>query len=265
LEKKSIGKKKPYVSDDEWENLGKGVGEKMEDGDILDVQDRSITFNDEKNVTTKEEDYKLELSKFKDRFADTKQYLKFMNAHLAEKNDHLNKVIADSDRFYEDIVTLNTEKITKDQIDKKNYTQLKVEDVRKVLEYVQEERDAIKDKIEHFSTKINLAKNELENKNEEVEKIKLELTSIKSSENPNQTRDGQVNDTTESIQKELKNLGSINESDKIFGAINSLIVLLNSKNDSTLNELKSVKSEFSKMKQDYDKVMNVLEKNKVKK
>ena len=65
---------------------------------------------------------------------------------------------------------------------------------------------------------------------------------------------------TEHIQQELKNLASKNESDKIFGAINSLIVLLNSKNESTVNELKSVKSEFNKMKQDYEKVIKALEK-----
>jgi len=60
-------------------------------------------------------------------------------------------------------------------------------------------------------------------------------------------------------------MGSKNESEKIFGAINSLIVLLNSKNDSTLNELKSIKSEFNKMKLDYEKVMDVLKKKNEKK
>ena len=165
LEKRHINKKKHYDSDDEWGHLGKSVTEKIEVGEVLDIQDRAITFNDDKYVTTKEEDYKMESEDFKERFGNTAQYLKFVNAHLAEKNDHLNKIIADKEKFYDDIAVLNPEKITKDQLNKKNYTKLKAEDVQKVLEYAQEERDAIQDKLEHFSTQIILAKKELENKN----------------------------------------------------------------------------------------------------
>ena len=60
-------------------------------------------------------------------------------------------------------------------------------------------------------------------------------------------------------------MASKNESEKIFGAINSLVVLLNSKNQATLNELSTVKNEFNKMKQEYKNVMNDLEKKQAKK
>jgi len=265
LEKKHINKKKPSNGDYEWRHVGEGINEKIEAGEVMEIQDRAITFNDEKYVTTKEEDYKKELDNFKERFGNTAQYLKFVNAHLSEKNDHITKVLEDEDRFYDEIAALNPEKITKDQLDKKNYNKLNVEDVRKVLEHVQEERDLIKDKIGHFSTQIDLAKKELENKNKEVDEIKTEITYTESLEKPNQSGADEANNAVDSIQKELKNMGSKNESEKIFGAINSLIVLLNSKNDSTLNELKSIKSEFNKMKLDYEKVMDVLKKKNEKK
>ena len=266
MDKKHINKKRSYnADDDEWSHLEERTSEKIDAGEVMEVQNRAITFNADNYVTTKEEDYKKELNNFKDKFGGTAQYLKFVNAHLAEKNDHISKVIDDKDRFYDEIATLNPKKITKDQLDKKNYNKLNVEDVRKVLEYVQEERDVIKDKIEHFSTQINLAKKELENKNKEVDEIKTEITYTESLEKQNQSGDDEANNAVDSIQKELKNMGSKNESEKIFGAINSLIVLLNSKNDSTLNELKSVKSEFNKMKLDYEKVMDVLKKKNEKK
>ena len=265
MEKRHINKKKSYDADDEWGHLGESVTEKIEAGDVLDIQDRAITFNDDKYVSTKEEDYKIESDDFKEKFGNTAQYLKFVNAHLAERNDHLNKIIEDKEKFYDDIAILNPDKITREQLDKKNYAKLKSEDVRKVLEYAQEERNIIQDKIDHFSTQIIQAKKELEIKNNEVEEIKSELTFTESSENSNKINYDETNNATDSIQKELKNLASKNESEKVFGAINSLIVLLNSKNESTLNELKSVKSEFSKMKQDYEKVMNTLEKKNIKK
>jgi chromosome segregation ATPase len=259
MERRHINKKKHYEADTEWNNLVDSSNEKFEEGEVLDIQDRAITFNNEKYVTTKEEDYKKESKDFKERFGNTAQYLKFVNAHLAEKNNHLNKILGDSDRFEEDLAILNPEKITKEQLDKKNYTKLRVEDVRKVLEYVQEERDAVKDKIDHFSTQIDLAKKELENKNKEIDEIKSEITITESSEIPNQNSYDETDNTTKSIQNELKNIASKKDSEKIFGAINSLIVLLNSKNETTLNEIKSVKTELNKIKKNYEKVMSDLE------
>ena len=44
------------------------------------------------------------------------------------------------------------------------------------------------------------------------------------------------------IHDELSSLDSKGETGKIYGAINSLVVLLNSKNQETLNELNSIKS-----------------------
>lgn len=265
LDNRHINKKKPYDADDEWGNLGKSVTEKIEVGEVLDIQDRAITFNDDKYVRTKEEDYKEESEDFKEKFGNTAQYLKFINAHLSEKNNHLNKIIADKEKFYDDIAILNPEKITKEQLDRKNYTKLNSEDVRKVLEFAEAERDEIKDKIVHFTSQITLAKKELENKSKQVNEIKTELAVTESTENINPITGDGINETTDSIQKELKGLSSNKETEKIFGAINSLIVLLNSKNESTLNELKSVKSEFNKMKQDYENVMNTLEKKKTSK
>ena len=260
MEKKHINKRKPFEADDEWSQLGKGVGEKMQEGEVMDIQDRAITFNDEKYVSTKEEDYKIEADEFKDKFGSTAQYVKFVNAHLAEKNNHLNRILADKDKFYEDLAALNPNTVTKEQLDKKNYNKLNVEDVRKALDFVQNERDAIKERIDHFSSQITMAEKQLQHKNKEVDDIKSELLLAESTTDIENVGVDEEKMATQHIQKELKNLASKNESDKIFGAINSLIVLLNSKNESTVNELKSVKNEFNKMKQDYEKVLKALDK-----
>ena len=227
--RKHIARKKKDKDDKDEESyhITIPLGDRVVD-EIIDIPDRSITFNKDP-IKTPEEAYRDEVKEVKDDFGNTAQYIKFVNAHLAQKNDHIVKVLDDEDRFYDEIAALNPEKITKDQLDKKNYNKLNVEDVRKVLEYVQEERDLIKNKIEHFSTKIDLAKKELENKNKEVDEIKTEITYTESLEKPNQSGDDEANNAVDSIQKELKNMGSKNESEKIFGAINSIIVLLNLK------------------------------------
>ena len=277
MEKKHINRKKSYVpngisdikinvntDDDEWSRYQPSIGEKIISEEIFEVPDRAITFDRRKFIASKEKEYNDKSEEFKDDFTNTAQYLKFINAHLAEKKNHLDKIVADKEQFSEDVAALNPKLLTKDQLDKKNYSQLKSDDVRKVLKNVEEERDLLKEKIEHFTSQMSQAKEELVNKNNQVEVIKSELSLEEINES---TQSETINEehSNNDIQQELKSIASQNESEKIFGAINSLVVLLNSKNQATLNELSTVKNEFNKMKQEYSKVMNGLQKKKSKK
>jgi len=276
LEKKHINWKKPYVpdgisdfkinvkpDDDEWSRYESAVGEKILSEEIFAVPERAITFDRNKIVKTKEDDYKEKADSFKDKFGNTAQYLKFINAHLAEKKNYLDNILAEKDKFDDVIISLNPNLVTKEQLDSKNYNNVKAEDVRKVLEQIEKERDLIKEKLEHFSSQINVANEALINKNKQIDEIKTELSLVELTEDK-QIKNEKENMTLGIMQQGTSTAGQITESEKIFGAINSLVVLLNSKNQTTLNELKSVKSEFAKMKQEYDKVMRMLEQKKVK-
>jgi hypothetical protein len=277
LEKKHINRKKPYMpdgitdfkfntktDDDDWSRFKPSIGEKILSEEIFEVPDRAITFDRRKFSTSKEKEFKDKTEEFKDEFTNTAQYLKFINAHLTEKKNHLDKIVADKEQFSDDIAALNPKLITKDQLDKKNYSQLKSNDVRKVLAIIEEEKDLLKEKIDHFTSQMSQAKEELMNKNKQVEVIKSEL-SIEEIGESTQPKIINEEQSVSNIQQELKSIVSKNESEKIFGAINSLVVLLNSKNQATLNEMSTVKSEFNKMKQEYNKVMNDLQTKKSKK
>lgn len=274
MEKKHINRKKSYVpdditnfsfnakpDDDTWSRFQPILGEKIISEEIFQVPDRAITFNRNK-IVKMEDNYNDKTKEFKDKFSNTAQYLKFLNAHLAEKKNHIDKIVSNQDRFDDDIAALNPEHASKDQIDRMDYNKIKVTDVQKVLEQIQNERDLIKEKIEYFSNQINQAKIELTNKDKQIGGIKSEIALAETIENSSQSEIEKKEDVAEVIQKELKSLAPKNESEKIFGAINSLVVLLNSKNQTTLNELNAVKNEFKKMKQEYDKVMHNLEQKK---
>lgn len=272
LEKKHINKRQKSEDGDwsnfnrgDWTNLNEDLDEKIDPGEILDIQDRAITFNTDKIVKTTEDKYREQSKEFKDRFGNTAQYLKFVNAHLANKKDHIDKIIAAKDQFAIDIAALNPELLTKEQLDNKNYNKLKSDDVRSVLEHLEEEKNILKEKIEYFTSKTSEANQELENKNKQVSEIKSEMSYTEMMDRSVESKIEKENDGVEDIQKRLKSVASQNESEKIFGAINSLVVLLNSKNQATLKEISLVKSEFNKMKQEYSKVMNDLEKKKSKK
>jgi len=271
LEKKHINKRKKYEDDwsnfhrGDWTNLNDRVDDKIDPGEILDIQDRAITFNTDKIVKTTEDKYKEKSIEFKDGFGNTAQYLKFVNAHLANKKDHIDKILAAKDQFARDIAVLNPELLTKELLDNKNYNNLKSDDIRNVLERLEEEKDILKEKIEFFTSKTAQANEELDNKNNQVIEIKSKISDTEMTDDSVESKIEKEHDGVENIQKELKSIASQNESEKIFGAINSLVVLLNSRNQATLNEIKLVKSEFNKMKQEYSKVMNNLEKKKSKK
>jgi chromosome segregation protein len=252
LPEKHIGRKRKHdddivglrrdlpADDDEWTRITAGIGEKIEDAAVMDVQDRSITFNKNETVATKEEDYKEKNEEFKDHFGTTAQYVKFVNAHLAAKKSNLDKLKREKEQFEK-------------EIDK----EIKSDDVRNVLSIIQKERDEAKSKVEHFSTRLNDANEQFSKKNKQMEEVKSELASIKIPEEQNGYK--KEEEPMKLVRNELSSLGSSAETEKIYGAINSLVVLLNSKNQETFNELNSMKDEFSKMKKDYDKAMKKLD------
>jgi hypothetical protein len=272
LEKKHLNKRKKFEDDDwsnfnrsDWSNLNERLDEKIDPGEILHIQDRAITFNADKIVKTTEEKYKDQSKEFKDGFGNTAQYLKFVNAHLANKKDHIDKILAEKEQFANDVAILNPDLLTKEQLDNKNYNKIKSDDVRSVLEHLEEEKDILKEKIEYFTSKTAQANEELDIKNNQVIEIKSKISDTEITDDSVESKIEKEHDGVEDVQKELKSIVSQNESEKIFGAINSLVVLLNSKNQTTLNEISLVKSEFNKMKQEYNKKIKDLEKKKRKK
>jgi len=272
LENKHINKREKYQDGDwsivnrsDWNKRIENVGEKINSEEIPDIQDRSFTFNENKNFKTREEKYKERSNEFKDGFGTTAQYLKFVNGLLANKKDSIDKMLAAKDQFAIDISLLNPDLVTKEQLDNKNYNKIKPDDIRRVLELLEEEKDTLKEKIEYFTSKTVQANEELENKNNQVNEIKSELSNKEMIGGSVESKIEKDDDGVEDTLKELKSISSQNESEKIFGAINSLVVLLNSKNQDALKEISLVKSEFNKMKQQYNKVMKDLEKKKSKK
>ena len=168
------------ADDDEWSRVTAAVGEKIEAADIMDIQDRSITFNQNEAETTKEEDYKEKNEEFKDHFGNTAQYVKFVNAHLQAKKSRLEKLKSEKEQFEKEIASLKSaDKKTKSDLDLLNYKEIKSDDVRKVLTAIEKERQEAKAKVEHFSSRLKEANDHLLQKNKQMEEVKSELAAVK--------------------------------------------------------------------------------------
>ena len=251
------------LDDKEWARIIAGDREKKQDQFGMDVQDRTITFNKNEATRTKEEEYKKKNVEFKDHVDNIAQYLKFVNAHLAAKQSKLMELKKRSEDFENEVAKLKPQdQRTKSDLDLINYNEIKSDDVRIVLSNLEKDRDEAKIKVEHFSTKLSLANEELEKKNSEMENVKSELIATKNKELIQKNETTKEENVMDNIHKELSSLDSKGETGKIYGAINSLVVLLNSKNQETLNELNSIKSEFSNMKKEYQKAFKKLDQKK---
>ena len=263
-EEEIVGLRRDLNADDEeWARITAGIGEKIQDIDIMDDIDRALTFNKNKATTTKEEEYKNKNEAFKDHVDNTAQYLKFVNAHLAAKQSKLMELKKRSEDFENEVAKLKPQdKRTKSDLDLINYNEIKSDDVRIVLSNLEKDRDEARTKVEHFSTKLSQANEEFAKKNSEMENVKSELIAIKNKELIQKNETKIEENVMGTIHDELSSLDSKGETGKIYGAINSLVVLLNSKNQETLNELNSIKSEFSNMKKEYQKAFKKLDQKK---
>jgi len=243
------------TEEDEWNEIPT-IGQKIEDQIIEEVPDRSIAIKRVKKNNL--EVYEDDASKLKDEFSNTVQYFKLIKKHLQDKNTDFQKFKKDTERFNKEITTLNPEKQKiKFNLDNLNYKEIKVVKIKQQLVQLETERQEIKSKIIHFTNQIKQAQTEFDFKVEQIEDIKLELKRLEKKESLQQKIHTEQ-EAIDLIKQELNVIGDVKESKRIYRTVNTLVNLLNSKNQLTLNELNSVKDEFSKLQTKYIELMNKL-------
>jgi len=243
------------TEEDEWNEIPT-LGQKIEDQIIEEVPDRSIAIKRVKKNNL--EVYEDDASKLKDEFSNTVQYFKLIKKHLQDKNTDFQKFKKDTERFNKEITTLNPEKQKiKFNLDNLNYKEIKVVKIKQQLVQLETERQEIKSKIIHFTNQIKQAQTEFDFKVEQIEDIKLELKRLEKKESLQQKIHTEQ-EAIDLIKQELKVIGDVKESKRIYRTVNTLVNLLNSKNQLTLNELNSVKDDFSKLQTRYIDLMNKL-------
>ncbi len=243
------------TEDDEWDEIPT-LGQKIEEQIIEEVPDRSIAIIRENKNNF--EAYEKDASELKDEFSNTAQYFEEIKKQIQDKNTDFQRFKKDTERFNKEITTLNpTKQKIKFNLDNLNYKEVKVAKIKQELVQLEIERQEIKSKIIHFTNQIKQAQTEFDFKIEQIEDIKLELKRLEKKESLQQKIHTEQ-EALDLIKQELGSVGDIKESNRIHRTVNTLVDLLNSKNQITLNELNSVKDEFSKLQTKYIDLMNKL-------
>lgn len=241
--------------EDEWEEIPT-LGQKIDDQVLEEVPDRSVRI--ERTNKTNLEAFEEDSPKIKDSFNNAAQYVKLIKNHVKEKKSEFEKFKQEKAKFDKQISSLSPRKprINFD-LNKLDYKQIKVSQLKQELSILEEEKEIIKNNIVHFTNQINHAQAELSFKVEQIDEIKLELERLEKKEalqNPIKTEQEAI----DVIKRELNMIGNVEESKRVFSTVNTLVDLLKSKNDLTVKELKTVKEEFRVLQQKYLEVMSKL-------
>ncbi len=243
------------TEDDEWKEIPT-LGQKINDLIIEEVPDRSIKIKKENKNNI--EMYEKDALELKDEFSNTAQYFKVIKKHLEGKNANFQKFKKDTERFDKEIEILKPKKQEiKFDLKKLNYKEVKITKLKQGLDQLETERHEIKSRITHFTNQIKQPQTEFDFKVEQIEDIKFELKRLEKKESMQQKIHTEQ-DAIDIIKQELGAVSDVKESNRIHRTVNTLVDLLNSKNQITLNELNSVKDEFSKLQTKYIDLMNKL-------
>lgn len=241
--------------EDEWEEIPT-LGQKIEDQLIEEVPDRSVRI--ERTKKSNLELYEEDSPKIKDDFHNAAQYIKLVKNHVQEKKSEFEKFKQDKEKFDKQISTLKPKKpIINFDLDRLDYKEVKVSQLKQELSILEEERETIRNNILHFNNQIKHAQSELSFKVEQIDEIKLELSRLEKKEalqKPIKTEQEAI----DIIKQELEIIGNVEESKRISRTVNTLVDLLKSKNELTVKELKTVKEEFRELQAKYIELMSKL-------
>ncbi len=224
-------RKRRDSAEDEWSHTTGGVGEKIEVKDILDVQDRSLTFGDQENIPETNYDlYKEERAKVEDDMSNTAQYIRFANESIKQKRDRLEAFNEKQIKFQEEINALRTEKPkTRDELNKTKYKEIQSSDIQRALQFLEIDRKQIKQKIEHFSIQLSHGKSDLIEKDKQIEDIKAELDIMRKREGIQKQSKPVEQDPIEIIKSKINSLAENKDKKEILDEVNSLLSQLKSK------------------------------------
>ena len=202
--------------EDEWGHIVQEQNPNIKDIDALDVQDRTLFFNDEAQTPqTNWEKTKEATRNAMDKAGNTGQYIKYVNAHFEKKNSEINKIKALKHKFDQEINLLR-ESSDNTRFDHNNTNQF-INDRKRLSE--------IKESIqkEHLVTKayLNELKSSISKTESELERQANEMRTIDETMKNNSMSKNDEN-TIKSIDAELNSLSKKYDAKTMLDILKSL-------------------------------------------
>lgn len=221
--------------DDIMNDTSRGIGEKLESGEIEEAAPRVITFREKKDV-------KPELKLIGDKGAYTSTYIRLVNGILANRLERIKK-LKEMDKNFDDCIRLLQSGPLEDtvELDRLSANLVEEKDIKEVLQCLLIQKGIAETELEYLTTSVNkkteelrVQETEMRKKTEEIQKcskqfdeLNKKLSSQKSTEADDDAKEPEVFRT---IKEELASLGQKHDVQKLSKAIEELVSSFDKKN-----------------------------------
>jgi len=203
------------------------IGKKFEVRDVMDIENRYVTFGDRLRNTVKEKKSSYIATKEGIRWAldaagNTAQYIRYVNMKIDKHQEQINHVKLLQERFDREIVMLQTQKLEKIKLDKDTIANLDVDGITKILDQLSLGKRITKAKLRKLENECGLAEKELEQQEIQIDEFKENLKEKYSIEKNRVDPTDKIK-ALEIIKDELNHLSKDKNINKLSNAIDLLI------------------------------------------
>ena len=214
------------TSKDEWSYISE-IGSKVEFKDVMDVEQRYITFGKELHKKGKPKKTNLEATHEGIRWAldaagNAGQFIKFVNMTIDKRQTQINKIKKLQNKFDNEVALLN-----KNKIEKINPTSssLASQDPNAVKDYLNQlllEKRVTQSNLQNLQKDLSSMEKELKLQEKQIEDVrehlKAKILSIKDNNKPLD-----MNEAVKIIRQELDEIGKKYDVSKLSGAFDRVI------------------------------------------
>ena len=187
-DKKGLDAKKDVAAEDEWAHLTGSedndetkvetkIETKIEAADAMDVLDRSITFGDEQDTGPKTP-YQLikeEARNAMDAAGNTGQYIRFVNRHIDNQKQEIDKIKKIQEKFDHEIDLLQSNRSKIESINKKLTPEHDVKNITESLHQLLLEKGITKSKLDTLKNEIVSVEEDLKQQEKQIEEASESL------------------------------------------------------------------------------------------
>jgi hypothetical protein len=201
------------------------IGKKLELKDVMDIENRYVTFGNQLSRKIKERKSGYLATKDGIRWAldaagNTGQYIRYVNMKIDKHQEQINHVKHLQEKFDKEIEDLQSEKLEKINPDKGILNNIDSKSVTSVLDQLLFSKRNTKTRLRKLENECALAEKELEKQEIQIEEIRgyvKDNPSINSFDNVNEIKALKI------IQEELHHLSKNNNINKLSNAIDIVV------------------------------------------
>ena len=232
LARKYLNRKEDKVFSKDDSTYLAEIDKKIEVKDVMDVENRYVTFGDKLKQKVQEKQPGYAAAKEGIRWAldaagNTGQYIRYVNMKIDKHQEQISHIKELHEKFDREIQLLQSENLDKINLDE-DQAHLDVKAITKTLDQLLLGKRNTKTKLRTLESELAIAEKELELQEKQIEDVRENLKKTNYEGKDTFAKANEIS-TLKIIKEELQNLGKDNDVTKLSSAIDVLAASMESK------------------------------------